>query len=115
MAKLKAATRIEELSFAGTDYTMPIDAFAQKAMRMFNTSAKKAGLHIRVHAAEYCDDSARLYMSSEDCDSLSSVAAFLGNFSVNSQILANSNRALIKLELPPRDVTIISGVIYIDF
>lgn len=112
MAKM-TKTRLDELFEAEIDYSMPINAFANKAKALFNKMAKAAGIKTRVYAAEYGDGSARLYMSCDD--ELTKLSGVLALFPFNVELLASENKKLTKLSLPVKSVTFHGDEIDVNF
>lgn len=107
-------SRLDELRDAEIDYSLPINAFANKAKTLFNQMAKKHMLKTRIYAAEYNDDSAKLYVRS-GYDSVVLFAAVLMEFEEQIWTLANEHKKLAKLNLPILSVTMGGGNINVNF
>ena len=107
-------SRLTELNEAGTDYSLPINAFANHAKRLFNQLAKDNGIKTRIESAEYNDGGARLYVR-EGYDPLNLIGNFYSDFSDHVQHLASENKKLIKLELPVASVIMGWGEIKVNF
>lgn len=107
-------TRMDVLFDADVDYSNPIDAFAQKAMALFNKTAKTACIKTRVVCGEYSDGAARLYLD-HGYDDLSAFGGVISIFSLNVQMLASSNAKLKKLELPVTKVVFGGTEILVEF
>jgi len=107
-------TRMDELFDLDVDYSNPIDAFAQKARTLFNKSAKAAGIKTRVHAGEYSDGAARLYLNNMD-DDLGAFGGVISVYSLNVQLLASSNAKLKKIDLPVTRVAFSGDEINVEF
>lgn len=107
-------TRLDELHKVGTDYSLPINAFANHAKRLFNRMAWDNNLKTRIESAEYGDGAARLYVK-EGYDSLERIGFFYSEVVHDIRLLAEENKKLIKLELPITDIILGWGEIQIRF
>lgn len=107
-------SRLDELHDSDLDYSLPINAFANKAKALFNRLAKEQSLKTRIYAAEYNDGSARLYVD-DGHDSVVLFAAVLMKFEEQIWAVANEHKKLAKLNLPILSVTIGGDKINVNF
>ncbi len=105
----KKQDRLNELSEADIDYSMPINRFARKAKALLNKLAKEMKNPLRCDGAHYNDGGARLYITNRTS------AKFLTAVEKAVRKLAREHKELKKLNLKVTSVEVGGYEIFISF